>query len=246
LTVTLTRISGFLCPSDSPPNWLLSSASAPLPNYTAPGNNYFASVGSSLEFASRQTAGPPNGPFSYIGEIGKNIRLSDIRDGTSNTVAYGEWRTGDGNSNIITLPTDIVFIGTLPAGTARNNGTLTMPNPTLVANFPAWSQTCSAALGPTGSTTRVHSAKLDLRHLRRQLRQPASAAQSEGPELRLVDRREQHPAKPRHVGLSSYHPAARTRFPRRVGEIHQGQHFPPTLWAIASYAQGEVVSSDSY
>src|SRR5262249_2270975 len=43
-TVTITRISTFLCPSDTPPGWNLTSASAPLPNYQATGNNYFASV----------------------------------------------------------------------------------------------------------------------------------------------------------------------------------------------------------
>jgi prepilin-type processing-associated H-X9-DG protein len=52
-TVTVTRLNAFLCPSDTPPNWNLTRASQPLPNYQAPGNNYFASVGSSLQFASR-------------------------------------------------------------------------------------------------------------------------------------------------------------------------------------------------
>jgi prepilin-type processing-associated H-X9-DG protein len=33
-------------------------------------------LGSSLEFASRQTSGPPNGPFSYIGEIGETVGVS--------------------------------------------------------------------------------------------------------------------------------------------------------------------------
>src|SRR5262245_36851809 len=37
-TVTITRVAAFLCPSDTPPNWKLTSASKPLPNYQAPGN----------------------------------------------------------------------------------------------------------------------------------------------------------------------------------------------------------------
>ncbi len=61
-TAIFTRINGFLCPSDTPPGW---------PAITAyrghgSGRNYFASVGSSLEFSNAQTGGPPNGLFSYI------------------------------------------------------------------------------------------------------------------------------------------------------------------------------------
>ena len=159
-TVSITRLNVFLCPSDNAPSWNLSSASAPLPNFRAPGNSYFASLGSSLEFASQQSSGPPNGPFSYIGVLGQTIGIRNVRDGTSNTVGFGEWGIGDGNSNIVTLPTDIVFVGALPSGTVRNNGTLIMPNPTLVANFQAWVQSCSAALttGRTGHTSALGEA----------------------------------------------------------------------------------------
>ena len=154
-TVSITRLASFICPSDTPPNWLLASASAPLPNYQAPGNSYFASLGSSLEFAGQQNSGPPNGPFSYIGVLGQTIGIRDVRDGTSNTIGFGEWAIGDGNINVVTLPTDIVFIGSLPAGTARNNGTLSMPNPTLVASFPAWVQAARRPSRPIEPSTRV-------------------------------------------------------------------------------------------
>ena len=41
------------------------------PTFKAPGNSYFASVGSTLEFAAQQTGGPPNGPFPYVGTKGR-------------------------------------------------------------------------------------------------------------------------------------------------------------------------------
>jgi hypothetical protein len=61
--------------------------------------------------------------------LGQTIGIRNVRDGTSKTIGFGEWGIGDGNSNMVTLPTDIVFVGFTPSGTARNNGTLIMPNP---------------------------------------------------------------------------------------------------------------------
>ncbi len=158
-TVSTARISTFLCPSDTPPNWMMTSASAPLPNYRAPGNNYFASTGSSLEFAARQTLNPPNGPFFYAGEVPATCGIRNVTDGTTNTIGFGEWRVGSGIQSIFTIPTDIVFLGSLPSGTTRNTagGTMNMPNPVLVASFPAWLQSCTAAL-PTSRTN--HTATL--------------------------------------------------------------------------------------
>ena len=52
-----------------------------------------------------------------------------IRDGTSNTVAFGEWKTGSGNQASVTIPTDIIFFGSGPAGTSTSTaGSEIMPN----------------------------------------------------------------------------------------------------------------------
>ena len=64
-TVTTTRLTAFLCPSDGPPTWL-GTDDAPMTTSVAPGNNYFASTGSSLEFDFGQTGGPPNGVFGLF------------------------------------------------------------------------------------------------------------------------------------------------------------------------------------
>jgi prepilin-type N-terminal cleavage/methylation domain-containing protein len=51
-TAIHTRVNGFLCPSDTPPSWPTITVDKSI----APGNNYFASVGSSLEFDNSRAA----------------------------------------------------------------------------------------------------------------------------------------------------------------------------------------------
>jgi prepilin-type N-terminal cleavage/methylation domain-containing protein/prepilin-type processing-associated H-X9-DG protein len=140
-TLNNLRLNVFLCPSDTPPNYTYKGHSL---TGNAPGNNYFASVGSSLEFDANQTNGPPNGPFQYVDTLGTCFGIRDIRDGTTSTIGFGEWIIGSGNLSLLSKSSDIVWLSSLPPGTARNNGTLTMPNPTLVKAFPTWLASCAA------------------------------------------------------------------------------------------------------
>ena len=140
-TVSMTRLTLFLCPSDNPPNWNIQ---ATYTNGIAPGNNYFASLGSTLEWDATETGGPPNGVFQYMGAP---ISLTSITDGSSSTIAFGESRTGTGNVSVITPATDLVFSGVFPAGpTQRNTPAMSPPNPTFVQTFPAWLNLCVSEL----------------------------------------------------------------------------------------------------
>ncbi len=55
-TVTRTRLGAFLCPSCPVPSFNLLGAGF---TATAPGNSYFVSMGSTIEFAGNQMKGPP-------------------------------------------------------------------------------------------------------------------------------------------------------------------------------------------
>ena len=69
-TVINTTLTVFLCPSTPPPTWPIPAGVGLLQNGSpdAPGNSYFASMGSSLEFDGSQ-ASPPNGVIFYEGRL---------------------------------------------------------------------------------------------------------------------------------------------------------------------------------
>ncbi|WP_337173413.1 DUF1559 domain-containing protein [Paludisphaera sp.] len=246
-TTTTTRLALMLCPSSTPPGWNHQGSGALFNSMRAPGGNYFASVGATLEFAGHQRNGPPNGVFEYVGEFGRSHGLRGIIDGASNTIAFGEWRTGSGNPNVTTIPTDIVFLGSFPAGTQRGNGSLGSPQLTR-ETFLAWASQCSAAArdrnGYYGkSTTLGQNWSLGL------------VAYSLGNVLLPPNPR--HPNCSTHAtgtlqtpgvwGLSSLHPGGANvlladgsvRFLKDSVDV-------ATIWALGTRAGGEIVSSDSY
>jgi prepilin-type N-terminal cleavage/methylation domain-containing protein/prepilin-type processing-associated H-X9-DG protein len=247
-TVTTARLNTYLCPSDTPPSWNMSSASAPLPSFRAPGNSYFASVGSSLEFTSRQTGGPPNGPFSYVGEIGRICRLADVRDGTTNTIGFGEWIMGDGNNNQVSLVSDIVFVGSMPSGTARNNGTLNMPNTTFAKSFPSWLQSCAAALN---SQRTNHTSALGENWMfdiicfsMGNVLLPPNPPYPNCDSSTVSSNTTQNPAM---AGLHSRHPGGAIVL-MLDGSVRflKNSTSNNVIWALGSIAQGEVIDASSY
>jgi len=246
-TVTVTQISSFICPSGPTPGWSFQGATAPLTSYRAPGNSYFASWGSSMEFASNQTAGPPNGPFPFYGPNGHAIGIRDITDGTSTTVGFGEWKMGTGVLNTQALQ-DVVFYGQLVAGTARNNGTLNMPNPTLVKGFQTWVNGCTAfwkaGSGRFGKTPTLGEAwALGLPGytqggslLPPNAKSPNCSTNGTGT-IESVSM----------LNYSSFHPGG-CNILMLDGSVRflKDSTNQTTVWAIGSMNQGEVVSADSY
>jgi len=246
-TVTVTNISTFVCPSGPTPGWSFQGATAPLGSYKAPGNSYFASMGSSLEFASNQTNGPPNGPFPFYGPAGRSVGIRDVTDGTSNTLGFGEWRIGSGVLSSLS-PQDVVFVGSFPSGTARNNGTLTMPNATLVKAMPAWLTTCAQMWAKSGgrfakTVTLGEAWAMGMPGytqgnvvLPPNSKYPNCNTHASG----TIE-------SPGVFGSSSHHPGG-ANIMMLDGSVRflKDSVNQQTVWAIGSMAQGEIVSADAF
>jgi prepilin-type N-terminal cleavage/methylation domain-containing protein/prepilin-type processing-associated H-X9-DG protein len=258
LTVIRTRLALYLCPSDQAPAWNMTGT-APLTSNVAPGCNYFASTGSSLEWASASNtqypavantaSGPPNGPF-VVG--GPAIGIAAINDGTSNPIAFGEWRVGSGVYATVTIPTDIIMMGALPAGVTRNTPTVNMPLGS--AGLLPWLQQCAANVANTAdrgnrktvSLGESWSLGLPSYSIGNVLLAPnpkypnCNDSLASGSGGNAVNKAGVYTLSSRHPGGANILMCdGSVRFLKDSTNL-------VTVWSLGSRAQGEVLSSDSF
>ncbi|SIO27842.1 prepilin-type N-terminal cleavage/methylation domain-containing protein/prepilin-type processing-associated H-X9-DG domain-containing protein [Singulisphaera sp. GP187] len=245
-TVSTSTINTFLCPSSPGASWVIQGAGVGLNGLKATGNSYFASFGSSIEFAAQQANGPPNGPFPYIGTKGHVTTIAEVTDGTSNTIGFGEWRIGSGVNSQQSIQ-DVIFVGSFPSGTKRNDGTLNMPHPALVASFQPWLEQCGQ-LWRSGGGRQAKSPTLG------ESWAFGLAGYTQGNVLQAPNAK--YPncnsaasgiENPGVFGLSSYHSGG-ANILLLDGSVRflKDSVSGPTVWALGSIKQGEIISADAF
>ncbi len=252
-TATRTTIKAFQCPS-SPllqgGNWN-TYYGVPYPNI-----NYFASVGSSLCQYGGNPAGvsfmgpngasaAPNGPFEVFGPT---FRISDILDGTSNTIGFGEWRSGDGNQSKLSIPQDVIRVGSSLPGGMTLGPYMNMPGGGSYLN--TWLVGCAgSALGTVNSSNNWSGlGQFWCQGLFGDtVGNTLVAPNSNYPNCAIYLYGGDNDGSYGSYGLSSYHPGG-----ANVAMLDGSVHFLKssvnqiTIWQLGSRAQGEVVSSGSY
>jgi len=232
ITSIVAKVSVFICPS-------APQFPGTLYGFQSPGNNYFASVGSSVNWDGTQT-NKPNGPFYYSGPT---ISSKDVSDGTSNTIAFSEWRTGDNNGGILTVPQDIIEIGTTYLGGSRNNPQVNMPAGASV--LPAWLANCASKA--TTAANRSGIAQLWATGMfGRTFGNTLLAPNPPYPNCNNVDGNGDLD-NTGNFGMSSYHSGgANASFCDGSVRFIKSSTALQTIWALGSRNQGEVISADSY
>ena len=243
-----TQISAFSCPSSL-------QYTGTYYGRLSGSTNYFVSVGSSMnQFGQNNTtfagmtvgSASPNGPFA-VGGIPLGIR--DVLDGTSNTIATGEWRIGDNDGSKLSIPQDVIRVGSsYPTGASAGSPLLNMP---LGGNgLNTWLVSCAGAA--PGSTSSGNNWSNTGQYWCEGLFGDSVgnilvAPNGNYPNCAVYSYGGENDGSYGNYGLSSYHSGG-----ANVGMCDGSVRFIKsstnqlTLWGLGSRAQGEVISADSY
>jgi prepilin-type N-terminal cleavage/methylation domain-containing protein/prepilin-type processing-associated H-X9-DG protein len=253
-TGSTSNINAFLCPSSTEPrtNWGVAGMSRRFP-----GNNYFASAGSTIMWLG-WPADVPNGIFAVRSPA---IGLRDITDGSSNTVAFGEWRIGDFNDGQNSIQ-DMVGITWNSAGWACAAGLKQPPNRNMdcpCANMPMGADSLMRAHNRGAQAWQAGTGGYGTRGQRSwngRMWHVGNYGHAFG--NTLVPPNSQYPYcqfwegngdfdSAGINGLSSFHSGGANvcMADGSVRFLKSSVNWQ-TLWALGSRAQGETISADSY
>ena len=249
-----TRVNSFLCPSSPLPVGTLYGCLgvAPFNQIRFPGNSYWGSVGACvLPWASAK----PPGIFSIVGPGDPGaFGVRDVIDGTSNTIAFGEWKIGDFNSSQLSLQDAIDILQNQVGnfGSWGNATTSSMPSAGMTA-FTAFLQTCQGAA--PASTGGGSNWKTNKSMLGRDWNQ-GMFAHTLGTTF-LAPNPSYYNCNmeswggdfdaPGMYNMSSYHPGgANAAFADGSVRFIKSSTAMNIMWGLGSKAGGEVLSSDSY
>ena len=262
-TGACVRISSFLCPSSPLPTGIYGYG----PDFgmkqvsdQLPGNNYFASVGPSMApWSSAKprgifAIGTPTKGATYPNLAGTDMTraIRDLQDGTSNTIAFGEWKLGDFDINKVTITDVINLLSSTSAGIGSddswNGNSFSMPNGS--ASLPGFLQNCAGAAQGSAGNWKANKSRIGYTWIQgmfgNALGNVVLAPNPPYPNCQLepwggdMD-------SPGIYGLSSYHPGG-CNVAMADGSVRflKSSTAQTVVWALGSRAGGEVISADSY
>jgi prepilin-type N-terminal cleavage/methylation domain-containing protein/prepilin-type processing-associated H-X9-DG protein len=256
-TGVTTKITSFVCPSGPAPPGTYYGKPRPV-------LNYFCSVGSSLHWIGDSGGSTPNGVFRYGGkapdsngykESAPALSSASITDGTSNTIAIGEWRTGDFQETRLSIPQDVINLRQPLPGLDQGSmwGSPLMNMPTGDVAFMQWIQLCAGAART--STTGGEPWRTNMSYLGQawcqgmfgwSLGNTLLAPNPNYPNCRMCDWDGDWDC-PGMYGLSSFHSGG-ANVAMADGSVRFLKSSTPRqiVWALGSRDQGEVVSSSDY
>jgi len=257
-TGACVRINSFLCPSSPLPIGVYGY----VPDFgmkvsdQLPGNNYFASVGASIcPWTSAKPKGifgivTPTGSYPTLGGTDGTRAIRDIQDGTSNTIAFGEWKMGDFDTNKLTLP-DVVNLLTSTSTGGIGGWNASVNNiPDGAASLPGFLQQCAGAAKGSVGSWKTNKSRLGYTWIQgmfgNAMGNTLQAPNPPYPNCQLepwggdMD-------SPGMYGLSSYHPGG-GNIAMADGSVRflKSSTDARVVWAIGSRAGSEVISADSY
>jgi prepilin-type N-terminal cleavage/methylation domain-containing protein/prepilin-type processing-associated H-X9-DG protein len=247
-TCEIARISSFLCPSSPGPSGQFSDAgNTPWLSGTYPGNNYWGSIGPGCCPWTSNTN--MKGVFAtHTPGTDGSRSTRDVLDGTSNTVAFGEWKMGDFNQNKLSI-TDAINIGVNQVGQFGSWNGVGSQLPEAGTDFQTFLSTCvGAAKGSVGTNTnkstvgRCWTMGMMGQTLGTMLLAPNPNYYNCNMESWGGDM-----DAPGMYNLSSYHPGGANvalcdgsvRFLKNTTAL-------PVIWSLGSRNGNDIVSADSY
>jgi prepilin-type processing-associated H-X9-DG protein/prepilin-type N-terminal cleavage/methylation domain-containing protein len=245
-TLITTRISSFLCPSSNlPVGGYWGFESTPWVTNKYPGNNYYASVGPSIAIWERWT-----GLFGYY----IPISMQDIQDGTSNTIAFCEWRMGDMDPNKLSMPQDVVHLRSPVRGIGEwNHPNNNMPTGAMgpaPTPFDEFLQQCAGALLPGLGNDQTNKRGVGrgwaMSCLGWTLGNTLLPPNPQYPNCQIMSWDGDYDS-PGMFGMSSYHPGgANVAFADGSVRFIKNSANRTIIWGLGSRAGGEVLSSDAF
>jgi prepilin-type N-terminal cleavage/methylation domain-containing protein/prepilin-type processing-associated H-X9-DG protein len=258
-TAACTRISSFLCPSSPLPNGTYGYK----PDYgmnqvsdQLPGNSYFASVGPSIcPWTSAKPAGifaivTPLGAYPALGGIDAERGIRDIQDGTSNTIAFGEWKMGDFNINKLSLTDGINLMKSTSSGGIGNWNDPVNTMPQGAAAFPGFLADCAGAAPGSVGNWKTNKSRLGYTWIQgmfgNAMGNTLLAPNPPYPNCQLEPWGGDMDA-PGMWGMSSYHPGGgNVAFADGSVRFLKSSTNVQIVWGLGSRNGGEVISSDAY